>query len=1018
MFSRKTKDQQTKKSKIRSSLSWLTATKKRQRLSILVGILVIGLTGQVIYSSFAATTVYSPIPEVAKMQQLTDEVVATTEEYASMPDTIANKKGAHEPNQAKEVKKQELINKVKERKDAYKIAMQYDPQTTADFYLPYTTRDKLPSEAVTELEQVKVVKGTWSTLLVFQGPDSEANEYVHDTFNAYITDTNKTDIYVYGTNIPSIHSGTPVTTLGVVIDDVMAMTLPGVKNSQPSSDTSNSNINSLLIQTLRPSRVQAQTITVDPNPGDPERLCAIPEIADFVTSFVGGDLYEDIAKKCHEKLGGVAGKVFCVDNSECQTIASDPVPLTGDNGKRKTLVIPLNYKQDQANPLTIAELDDSYRSLATIYNDMSYGKFKPEYDLFQRWVTIDDSNIYECGSVNDAPNVVTDKQNKVKAQINKVARNAMDNDTELSNQVYSGGYTDVMYVHNKIVCSDPDMFLNAGGWAMVGYNRGGGYLAETTMLLTDVTKTQGRQWLIRAMAHELGHSFGLGHAHGACNDVAPTNDAEELDLSKYCTAEHAEYADPYNLMGDGAPLTDSMSFNFDNKARLGWVSVKEDAQSISSEGSKQVTLNALHKTSGIRAIKLKYKDKDLYMEYRPKTDTGTDRFVEGSLRPGILAYFANDDHTTSLLGSFHQELQGSWLWTYDTAGQQSPFKIGEGKDSICVIPSNATEDGVDIKVQLGEDCGNYKEVSNYVYEKSIDSTIATDIEVDKDGNMYLLNRNVVSKLDKDGKLLSSFTVPFGIIGSKLAINSKGDIYLSAGNIIGAHERNIFVLKYDKDGNELARWDPGSFRSIVNGISHDGVEDILTDQYDNVYFMYQRYGNPAWSDFTESYIMEYNEDLSSESARWKLTYRNIGRSIALDKENKMSAFEQGRYNHSLTGWNELPEHCIHKFSSKGDDLSRWCKGNPKVAPAGSDVFNVFDSMQIDNDGNYLMRTEWLSEGISMYGAGHQYIGSIGNGRGPFYAIELASDGKLYAVTSNAVKVFSPEAKTISFKDLSN
>lgn len=207
--------------------------------------------------------------------------------------------------------------------------------------------------------------------------------------------------------------------------------------------------------------------------------------------------------------------------------------------------------------------------------------------------------------------------------------------------------------------------------------------------------------------------------------------------------------------------------------------------------------------------------------------------------------------------------------------------------------------------------------------------------------------------------------------------------------------------------------------MIYGISNDRVEDILTDQYDNVYLMYQRYGSPAWSDFTESYIIKYNEDLSSESARWKLTYRNIGRSIALDKENKMSAFEQGRYNHSLTGWNELPEHCIHKFSSKGDDLSRWCKSNPS-AVTSTDTFKVFANMEFDKTGNYLMSANSGSnEGISMYSNGQQFIGNIGNDRG-INKFDLAPDGKLYAPMTNGsgVGVFSAEGKPVDFRILSN
>ena len=63
--------------------------------------------------TFAATTECSQIPEVAKMQKLTEEVVALADSYAAQPDTTSTKKGANEPNQYKVKLKGDLISKVK-----------------------------------------------------------------------------------------------------------------------------------------------------------------------------------------------------------------------------------------------------------------------------------------------------------------------------------------------------------------------------------------------------------------------------------------------------------------------------------------------------------------------------------------------------------------------------------------------------------------------------------------------------------------------------------------------------------------------------------------------------------------------------------------------------------------------------------------------------------------------------------------------------------------------------------------
>ena len=991
--------------KLKAFNRWISSSRKRQGTATFVVILLFAAVGQVIVMTFAATTEYSQIPEVAKMQKLTEEVVALADSYAAQPDTTSTKKGANEPNQYKVKLKGDLISKVKERKDAYLVAMMYDPQLTVNNYLAETIRTKLPDEAKAELEQNVEVNGIWVNGIneaqesfgenteTTQTPSQSTESHPVNEDYVYIRDVTNADVHLYATALPRIRTGFVVKVKGVRVGNSLAVARPKEQSG--------------LLTSLW-SRFVPQ---VSADAADD------PTCKSFLGP-IGGKICETIV----DKIGGLNDDVFdqlifCEDKGSCRDDGSN-IDLTGDQGKRKTLVIPMNFKDDQVNPLTISEIDDSYQSLATIYDSMSYGKFKPQYDVYQNWTTItDDDNIVDCNP---------DKLSTAQQQLSQSTRATLDKDVELATKIVEGDYTDVMYVYNRLVCSNPDEALTAGGWAAVGYNQGE-YLSESVILLTTVTHTQGRQWLISAMAHELGHSYGLDHAHGACNEGAPTDDPEELDLSKYCTAEFAEYADPYNIMGRGTPLSDSMSFNFANKVRLNWVSDSDDTISVPAEGG-QYTINALHKTTGKRALKLRYKDKDLYIEYRPKTDEGTDRFVDDRLAPGLLNYYSNEDRTTSLIGGVATGTGDNLFRTYERAGSLRPYKIGSGDDEICVIPSGANEESISIQI-LKDSCPK-DEITNYVYEKAIAFPEYTpaygyfvdDIDVDKNGNIYAINNRgkEVVKLDSQGNLLKVISIPFDIVTPKIASDDSGNIYVATQQQLGQRERTPWLLKYDKDGNEIARWGPGDFRGIANGISHDYIVDIAVDSKGDVYALYSKYTSPAWSDYMIFTVFKLDSSLK-EITTWGLPERYTDTAMDLGSNN-LHIFGIGRWNGALSGWNYLPENCIFSSTIAGDKEPDWCNSNAG-GTFDNENFGQADHMEMDQEDNYLILSGSSPASVDMYNRNHSYVGKIGQESDGFAGIKVAPDGKLYAISRYThenvrppIKVFSPNRQPIEYREL--
>lgn len=983
---------------------YLTASKKRQRITAVVVILACVGVGQIIIASFAATTEYSPIPAVAKMQKLTEEVITMTNDYAAMSDTVANKKGATQPNTLKANKKQELIAKVKERKEAYELAMKYDPQVTANAYLADAVRAKIPDEVKGVLEQRVEISGIWVNGI------NEARENVSEGIQAaqpsaqslegqplnedfvYIRNATNTDIHLYATALPRIKTGFVVKVKGVRVGNSLAVTRPKTEAGE-----------SVSIWSRLSPKAHAESVT--------ETACQSS------LGPIGGKICETIIEKVDKLNDDIFDQlIFCEDVDECRD-NGDNINLTGDQGSRKTLVVPMNFKDDQVNPLTIEELDGSYKNLASIYDSMSYGKFKPQYDVYQKWTTIsEDDNIVDC----DATELPT-----VRQELSQATRATLDNDAELATKIVEGGYTDLMYVYNRLVCSSPEESMDTGGWAVIGRNRGE-YLSESVILLTSVTRTEGRQWLVSAMAHELGHSYGLHHAHGACNDDAPTEDPEELDLSKYCTAEFAEYADAYNIMGRGQPLRDSMSFNFANKARLNWVSDADDAISVPAGGG-QYTISALHKPSGKRALKLRYKDRDLYIEYRPITDEGTDRFVEGTMSSGLLTYFSNEDRSTSLLGSATLTGGGNTTWSYAAAGRLAPYRIGEGDDSICVISDAATVDSISVKISEASSCPK-DEVKDYVYEKDLKIPLKPEeiaawgspqqLKVTNEDNLLLSGSGAGATLemDKEGNKLA-FSNP---AAPGLLVDNQGNVYKGLTIPTSQYRHDTKLQKFDKTGAQVAEWlIPGQDVSIV---------DAVVDSSDNIYVLYLRRTNPAWTDFTVSQLARLDTDLNVIK-NWELTNKYTGTGLALDKNKNIYAFEFGKYYH--LGWEYQPESCVRSFTPNGDQLSRWCNKNSYTVnkygdadTASGSMFGSFSGMKVDAKGNYLFAQKRYFPNISFFNNRNQYVGRIGNGRlaGNVVDFGVAKDGKLYVMDERAVnntrslKVFSPRVEPITYQPL--
>jgi hypothetical protein len=140
----------------------------------------------------------------------------------------------------------------------------------------------------------------------------------------------------------------------------------------------------------------------------------------------------------------------------------------------------------------------------------------------------------------------------------------------------------------------------------------------------------------RATVHELGHNFGLNHAHSlTCADPGGT----AVALSSACTV--TEYGDLFDAMGN-APFVGT--FSASNQVALGWL----DGRSQTITGPATVTLAPYENTSGLAALDVVAGAQHYWVEYRQAL--GLDAFLNDHPggRDGVLIHTVDPTGTNLL----------------------------------------------------------------------------------------------------------------------------------------------------------------------------------------------------------------------------------------------------------------------------------------------------------------------------------------------------------------------------------
>src|SRR5215831_1797903 len=297
--------------------------------------------------------------------------------------------------------------------------------------------------------------------------------------------------------------------------------------------------------------------------------------------------------------GARDGETFRVERAERisspRTLDVEQAAASYTTGPKKVLLVRFNFLDDTSQPYSDATANNvmfgATGSVAAFYKEVSFG-LTTQTGAITPWMTIAMNKPTTCDPFTPAN--LADALAK-------------------SHGFDPATYDFPVYVFPHIPC----------GWSGLAWvGAPGAYINQA--LSTYV------------VGHEVGHNYGLEHAHSLrCGAVS-------IAATPPCV--RSEYGDPFDIMGSGA-----RHFNAFQKDQLQWLPGTGDEATFTS-GSANFTINPLESASGLRAVQIPTSvNRTYWIEYRQQA-SGFDAGLPANVTGGALIHIGPSvDYGTDLL---------------------------------------------------------------------------------------------------------------------------------------------------------------------------------------------------------------------------------------------------------------------------------------------------------------------------------------------------------------------------------
>lgn len=319
-------------------------------------------------------------------------------------------------------------------------------------------------------------------------------------------------------------------------------------------------------------------------------------------------------------------------------------------GVQRTLVILVNFQDNTSQPYTPATASSvTFSQASSFFLENSFQQTSLAGDV-AGWFTIPVSS----GSCNTS---------SIQTYAQKAAQSA--------------GY--VLSNYNRFIFAFPQ--TSACSWW--GYSYIGGNPSYTWI---------NGNYQLKVVAHELGHSFGLNHAHNEACGTA-------VYATSGCTV--TEYGDYFDAMGYASPYN-VYDYTASQKERLGWLNygTQPSIQAVTASGSYDIgpyeTADGLPKALKVPGPNGSF----FYIESRQSIgdDTGwatVNPSIQSALIAGVLLHnYTPGNANTSYLLNFTPG--GSWYLPEINPGQT----FTDSTSGVSIAPVSVSSSGATVEVSL------------------------------------------------------------------------------------------------------------------------------------------------------------------------------------------------------------------------------------------------------------------------------------------------------------------------------